>query len=266
MTLVLSHDPRTRLACGYFGYTLDEGDNILATMKRSAHLALHPLFLPALIHSTWFKIMFDQYGQIHREIRTVQEKTGVMKRYLIAGGQSKMNKFDKITQSNHDDIHETIVEQHAYLSTALSDFVGQLGPSLTAGLELAKNMNIAVYQDLGLEAFVAHLTSRTERELEHRQQLLKRIDVQIQVVSRDEPSVLDKSGDCTDLLKLYTLMQQRDSHYNLDIAEETKKDSSAMKSLALITMIFLPTTALAVCRTFSVKYLSHYLPADSFQL
>jgi hypothetical protein len=41
-------------------------------------------------------------------------------------------------------------------------------------------------------------------------------------------------------------MQQRDSHTNIDIAEETRRDSSAMKSLALITTIFLPTTALAV--------------------
>ncbi len=41
-------------------------------------------------------------------------------------------------------------------------------------------------------------------------------------------------------------MQQRDSRTNIDISEETRKDSSAMKSLALITTIFLPTTALAV--------------------
>jgi hypothetical protein len=42
-------------------------------------------------------------------------------------------------------------------------------------------------------------------------------------------------------------MQQRDSRTNIDIAEETRRDSSAMKSLALITTIFLPTTARAVC-------------------
>jgi hypothetical protein len=41
-------------------------------------------------------------------------------------------------------------------------------------------------------------------------------------------------------------MQQRAGHTNIDIAEETRRDSSAMKSLALITTIFLPATALAV--------------------
>jgi hypothetical protein len=49
-------------------------------------------------------------------------------------------------------------------------------------------------------------------------------------------------------------MQQRDSHTNIDIAEETRKDSSAMKSLALITTIFLPTTALAVSQNFVSSY------------
>ena len=40
-------------------------------------------------------------------------------------------------------------------------------------------------------------------------------------------------------------MQQRDSRTNLQIADETKKDSSAMKTLALITIVFLPLTAVA---------------------
>jgi hypothetical protein len=181
MTLVLSYDPTTRITSGFFGYTLNEGDDILSTLKKSSHLAIHPLLIPALIHSTWFKIMFHQYAEIHRQMRSVQEDTGVMKKYLNKG-RSKTSKFDKMNQNNHDDIHERIVEQHAYLSTALSDFVHNLGPALVEGLEIVKKSHPATYQDLGLEAYVRQWTMRTERELEHREQLLKRIDVQIQVV------------------------------------------------------------------------------------
>jgi Dihaem cytochrome c len=193
MTLVLSHDPRTRITSGFFGHTLDEGDEIISTLKKSAHLALHPLLIPALIHSAWFKIMFDQYAHIHGEMRSVQERTGVMKKYLNEGrknhrkqGRSKMRKFDKLTgtQSDHDDIHETIVEQHAYLSTALSDFVSKLGPAIMEGLEDVRKLNPASYNDLGLEKYVKHWKMRIDRELEHREQLLKRIDVQIQVVRK----------------------------------------------------------------------------------
>ena len=50
-------------------------------------------------------------------------------------------------------------------------------------------------------------------------------------------------------------MQQRDSRINIEIAEETKRDSSAMKTLALITIVFLPTTAVAV------SILTHWLLA-----
>ena len=44
-------------------------------------------------------------------------------------------------------------------------------------------------------------------------------------------------------------MQQRDSQINHRIAVETQRDGSAMKSLALITMTFLPATAIAVSVT-----------------
>ncbi len=181
MTLVLSHDPRTKITSGFFGYTLEEGDEILTTLKDSAHLALHPLLIPALVHSTWFKIMFHKYAQSHREMRSVQERTGVMKKYLNEG-RSKMSKFDQMNQNDHDDIHQTVVEQHAYLSTSLSDFVGKLGPALAEGLELVRKLNPVAYEDYGLKAYIEYWTSRTERQLEHREQLLKRIDVQIHVV------------------------------------------------------------------------------------
>ncbi len=253
MTLVLSHDPRTRVTNGFFGYTLNEGDEILSTLKKSAHLAIHPLLIPALVHRTWFKIMFNQYAQIHREMRSVQQRTGVMKRYLNEG-RSKMSKFDKMNQNDHDDIHETIVEQHAYLSTALSDFVGKLGPAVAEGLDVVKKLNPAAYQDLGLQAYVKHWTMRAEREFEHRDQLLKRIDVQIQVVRQSMLSIPGIKHTTVLTSQLYTLMQQRDSHNNIDIGEETRRDSSAMKSLALITTIFLPTTALAVRNPLSLIF------------
>ncbi|ERF70853.1 hypothetical protein EPUS_02375 [Endocarpon pusillum Z07020] len=224
MTLVLSHDPRKKNTSGFFGYTQDEGDKVLATLKKSAHLALHPLLIPALIHSAWFKIMFDQYAQTHRELRLVQQNTDFMV-MLLNDGRSQMSNFDREIRNTNDSIRRAMIEQHAQLSTALSDFVGKLGSALAEGLELVRKLYPAAYKDYGLEAYIKHWISRTERQLEHREQLLKRIDVQIQV--------------------LYTFMQQADSRTNIHIAEDTRKDSSAMKSLALITTIFLPTTALA---------------------
>jgi len=41
-------------------------------------------------------------------------------------------------------------------------------------------------------------------------------------------------------------MQQRVAEEQRLVAQETKRDSNAMKSIALLTMVFLPSTALAV--------------------
>jgi hypothetical protein len=41
-------------------------------------------------------------------------------------------------------------------------------------------------------------------------------------------------------------MQHHDNENSKTIALEAKRDSSAMKSLALVTTVFLPTTAIAV--------------------
>jgi hypothetical protein len=58
--------------------------------------------------------------------------------------------------------------------------------------------------------------------------------------------------------QVYQFMTQKDSKVNIElgemtalIARETKKDSSAMKTIALLTMCFLPGTFLAVSILFS---------------
>jgi hypothetical protein len=42
-------------------------------------------------------------------------------------------------------------------------------------------------------------------------------------------------------------MSQKDALVNIEIATETKRDSSAMKTIAVLTMVFLPGTFIAVC-------------------
>jgi hypothetical protein len=247
MTLVLSHDPKSRITSYFLGYSLDECDEILSRLKRSARRALHPLLNPALIHSTWFRIMFDQHAQIHRKLNSMQQRTGVMKKYLN-GGRSKTKKFDRMTQNDHGDVHGTILEQHAYLSNSLSEFVGKIGSALVEGIEAVKKLNLVAYHDHGLHAYVKHWTVRTERELKHREQLLKRIDLQIQVVRRSMPPIAGMESRT--VLTAYScihLCSNVTVHTNIEISKETRKDSSAMKSRALITTIFLPTTAVAVC-------------------
>lgn len=47
-------------------------------------------------------------------------------------------------------------------------------------------------------------------------------------------------------MQLYNIMQQINNDNNYLIALENKKDSRAMKTISIVTMIFLPGTAIAV--------------------
>jgi hypothetical protein len=58
----------------------------------------------------------------------------------------------------------------------------------------------------------------------------------------------------SDILQLYSLISQRDSKINILVAEDSKKiamaakrDSTAMKTISVLTMVFLPGTFVAVC-------------------
>ena len=74
------------------------------------------------------------------------------------------------------------------------------------------------YTAFYVSQFVALTTARANAELQTRARILSRIDMYLSV--------------------LYNLMQQQ-------IARDTKRDSSSLKSIALLTMVFLPATAIA---------------------
>ena len=83
--------------------------------------------------------------------------------------------------------------------------------------------------------------------------LERRVQTQISVVrqhSTDTPNCIRLS----DILQLYSLISQRDSKINILVAEDSKKiamaakrDSTAMKTISVLTMVFLPGTFVAVC-------------------
>jgi len=58
-----------------------------------------------------------------------------------------------------------------------------------------------------------------------------------------------RDGIAANTEKLYSFIAQIDNSLNAKIAVSSARDSSAMKTLALITTLFLPGTYVAVCRT-----------------
>ena len=187
--------------------------------------------------------------KVHTEMNIVQSDTGLLKQYLKvdntkASTAAERKAGAKSTQPTPtlSGIHQSIVEQHAVLTRGLAEFVEELGQSCLSALDdieqLGKKGGIPEWLDndahLELRKLLTHTEVSTNYELHHREQMFSRVTIQLQV--------------------LYNLMQSR-------IGDETLRDSSAMKSIAVLTMVFLPSTALATI--FSMSSFFSQSPDDA---
>lgn len=101
-------------------------------------------------------------------------------------------------QQKHDKIHESIVSQHAFLTTAVPDFVKDLGPATLISLELMKSItNTPDATDV--ERYVRRIVARINVEVKLRDRLLVSLDIQRQVVS---PLLYSHHSDAAFLLPI----------------------------------------------------------------
>ena len=236
-SLTLMHDADTRMTTAYLGFRLNEGDGgpikpLLSYLVEAGTAACHPLYLPGLIYGLYCDELRRAVKDVNIQMAAIQRWTGRMRKYLDPDDSMSddlnehLGNVNRRTPMAFDTTHSQLVVLHAAMTNGLSDFVARLRTNFPRALKRFQNQTKriptaaldmqATHEDL--QAYCEHLGVTVDVELDHRDQMLSRIDMQLRV--------------------LYNDMQQR-------IATETLRDSSAMKSIALLTMIFLPTTALA---------------------
>lgn len=99
----------------------------------------------------------------------------------------------KEEKPNYDKIHQILVEQHARLTSGLSDFVEDLGKGCQAALskieasDIGKNILNSTTAHQELHSWVLQLELTAKFELQHRERMLSRVDMQLKVVGRWEP-------------------------------------------------------------------------------
>jgi hypothetical protein len=105
----------------------------------------------------------------------------------------------------------------------------------------------------------------TQNLLLRAEALIARAQSQVAVVSRSSEIIPIREA-YVDGTQVYQFMAQKDSKINIHlaetsatIAEESKKDSAAMKAIAVLTMCFLPGTFLAVSQTYYFSWSSSLL-------
>jgi hypothetical protein len=212
---------------------------VLEVVDDLKSLASHPLLLPIALYWVCSQILRRDMQSVHQKMEQVQIETGLLKNYLrvdcpkastttATGAEKSTDQAPTLTE-----IHEVIVVQHALLTRGLAEFTEELGQSCRSTLDdldlLSEQGKIGIDKDAHLELrnLLAHTEISMKYELHHRNRMLSRVDMQLQV--------------------LYNLMQSR-------IGDETLRDSSAMKGIALLTMTFLPSTALATIFSISAFF------------
>lgn len=190
MDLVLSYDASTRITTGFLRFYFTRASPLkylLPRLEKCAEMAAHPMLLPALAYGAWYRSMAISFDFVHEKMTTdVQAQTGLMKGYYFTEEGHPTNAADidrNGLRENTDLIHETIVTQHAFLTNALSPFVKDFGLELLAGIEKLKEFKLERNLCEEIQAFIERLNVRTNVELKHREQLLSRVEIQLQVVS-----------------------------------------------------------------------------------
>lgn len=186
MTLVLTFDPATRSTSGFYGFQMRQsrptpGLELLTMIQQESNQVEDPLLIIALFYGVWINTVQREHSSISLELRKVQEQTGLMSDYL---------RQQRIVEDtiNFDGVHRTLVLQHAYLTNGSSDFVLALGPATMNAInrveEYYKNLNTGYKYDCAeIKQYVEHMQIRALTEMQHRQRMLDRITMYLQVVS-----------------------------------------------------------------------------------
>lgn len=167
----------------------DHISNLIPQLKASAEKAFHPLLLPSLSLGMWQNILQTQQDRVHNTLTGIQYSTGLMRGYLH---DVRQDPGANTPAQDYGTVHAQIVTQHAFLTTALSNFVKAFGIELHRAFdathrdENSESSQISdVHSDLIL--FVSYLRSKIATELEHREILLGKVQMQLQVVSLSIP-------------------------------------------------------------------------------
>ncbi|CZR67984.1 uncharacterized protein PAC_17883 [Phialocephala subalpina] len=239
-TLALCYNSETKITSGFLGYMCGTSasdrvptQGILPSILVSAAQALHPLTVPLLLFHNFV-------GILGGEARTQDYEQFELSREINNAILPQM-----IDALDFPGIHRRLIKAHNSLANLMAPFIRDSSIALSNALDEMPNFVSA--EDVprldgttkALKQCFEQMNLRSMGFLQLREKTLSRMNIQLKV--------------------LFNLIQQRDNKRNHDLAtissemakqsttiiESTKRDSEAMKAIAILTMLFLPGTAIA---------------------
>ncbi|KAK4200074.1 hypothetical protein QBC40DRAFT_265392 [Triangularia verruculosa] len=239
ISTALSYNPQLRLTQGFFtgDNHPDTYDSILARIHNCKKHVGDPLLLPLLVYDWALNDLKSQVNVIAGDLWHMKRNIEVIDQSLYAHERTLSRDDDDEKQADgHQDksktyagLHRLIVMQYMYLGNGAFKAIREFRSSLYSAIGKTEDhcrkaginttsQKADVYDGCRSRRFVELASLRTISLFHQQEKLRQDVHMYLQV--------------------LYNLMQQ-------EIARETKRDSSAMKSIALLTMVFLPATAIA---------------------
>lgn len=211
-------------------------------------------------------ILFEEYGytlEEHRrkldgEVVSLESRTGMGVWYKTTEAFSNISEYEVLMHDLHDcNTYLIIFTNVLNFEIEFGSFCGRLFEVFEELRE--RNGDGKFHTDKARDGFRQHLAycmNDSRFRQNQTQSLRMRVQSQLDVVSfslADTCYSIHPRNHSTDYNQMYSLISQRDSRLNLSIAEDSKRlaeavqqDSRTMKTIALMTLIFLPGTLLAV--------------------
>ncbi|KAL8651754.1 MAG: hypothetical protein Q9226_004569 [Calogaya cf. arnoldii] len=233
--LLLSWDPSSSVTSGFFAYEDDNyNQKFLSYLRRLGSQARLPMAPLLLLLRAWIERAWAFNSQGQRLLKSVEVALG------FAGVSAADFGFgDNDIPADHATAHQSLVKASTWFTSRNYQFMYAVTDAAALLLRdwprwtLWQNGQIPKAAMSELDAQLSHLQMVTGSIKLVADQALTRVDLQMRL--------------------LYNLMQQKDSISSQSIALDSKKlaeastrDSSSMKAVAVLTMVFLPSTAVAV--------------------
>ncbi|OTA90615.1 hypothetical protein M434DRAFT_13813 [Hypoxylon sp. CO27-5] len=243
----ISFNRYTKIVSGIL--IVDEGckiddDQWIYQIKESRACAIHPLLIPTLLASNYIRENHERSGGIFGRLGDLER---------LAGVRSFSNPS---VQAFIKDSYKRIREA-ADLRAEISDFTTALfwlkgcvfGPTREC-IRIFQNSLVRSH----LETCMGRNIYLVGKELDERMEFIERGEIWLSAMAKGYVAKAD-----TTISGLYAMFALRDNENNLEIAsrasktaedaatiaEETKRDSSTMTSIAALSMVFLPGTFVA---------------------
>ncbi|KAH0558726.1 hypothetical protein GP486_004630 [Trichoglossum hirsutum] len=231
-SLVTSYDPQTRTTSHVLG--LRDGaliHNIEANLKAVVNIAHLPLVVPLVAHISNMSYVSTTGDMIRNNLFTVDLALGI-NGYPVSGIPS--TEVERL-KGNFALLNQKIVSTNEMFSGERFVFVVRYSKTLRMASKILDSMteNPGFSKARGI---FEETLDVLEQDLEFQQVIYSTLGDRIRFYA----SVL------------YNLIAQRDSELNISVARDSrwiasasKKDSSAMKTIAVLTLVFLPGTFVA---------------------